>query len=313
MGDPTFVGMPLFSRCDGKAVQLSLWIGQLNAITGSEIPKIRHGSILGEIVGESTSIFRQVSDEKKLRLSPSAVSEYENCPQLYKYRKIEKLPEPPSLDAERGTLVHTILQDLFEFPSAQRLPQTALDLLPSRWSAQLEGKPELKAMVTNEKEWLDRATSLLTTYFTLENPSTFEATHREMHLENDFDTDVYLHGYVDRLDIAPTGEVRVVDYKTGKSPKPGWEEKALFQLRVYALLYWKATGVLPRLLQLIYLGDGRVVKSNPTMKDIESAEKVLHRVAKDIFISIQKDYWPPKPSRLCDWCFFKSICPAHNS
>ena len=313
MGDPTFVGMPLFSRCDGKAIQLSLWIGQLNAITGSEIPKIRHGSILGEIVGESTSIFRQVSDEKKLRLSPSAVSEYENCPQLYKYRKIEKLPEPPSLDAERGTLVHTILQDLFEFPSAQRLPQTAIDLLPSRWSAQIEGKPELKDMVTNEKEWLDRATSLLTTYFALENPSTFEATHREMHLENDFDTDVYLHGYVDRLDIAPTGEVRIVDYKTGKSPKPGWEDKALFQLRVYALLYWKATGVLPRLLQLIYLGDGRMVKSNPTMKDIESAEKVLHRAAKDIFISIEKDYWPPKPSRLCDWCFFKSICPAHNS
>jgi putative RecB family exonuclease len=313
MGDPTFVGMPLFSRCDGKAIQLSLWIGQLNAITGSEIPKIRHGSILGEIVGESTSIFRQVSDEKKLRLSPSAVSEYENCPQLYKYRKIEKLPEPPSLDAERGTLVHTILQDLFEFPSAQRLPQTAIDLLPSRWSAQIEGKPELKDMVTNEKEWLDRATSLLTTYFTLENPSTFEATHREMHLENDFDTDVYLHGYVDRLDIAPTGEVRIVDYKTGKSPKPGWEDKALFQLRVYALLYWKATGVLPRLLQLIYLGDGRMVKSNPTMEDIESAEKVLHRAAKDIFISIEKDYWPPKPSRLCDWCFFKSICPAHNS
>jgi putative RecB family exonuclease len=313
MGNPALVRMPLFSRCDGEAVQLSFGIGQLNAITGSEIPKIRHGSILGEIVGESTSIFRQVSDEKKLRLSPSAVSEYENCPQLYKYRKIEKLPEPPSLDAERGTLVHTILQDLFEFPSAQRLPQTAIDLLPSRWSTQLEGKPELKEMVTNEKEWLDRASSLLTTYFALEDPSTFEATHREMHLENDFDTDVYLHGYVDRLDIAPTGEVRIVDYKTGKSPKPGWEEKALFQLRVYALLYWKSTGVLPRLLQLIYLGDGRMVKSNPTMKDIESAEKVLHRVAKDIFISMEKEYWPPKPSRLCDWCFFKSICPAHNS
>jgi putative RecB family exonuclease len=305
------VGVPLFSRRDREAIQLAFWIGQLNAIASSEIPKIRHGSILGEIVDESTSIFRQVSDEKKLRLSPSAVSEYENCPQLYKYRKIEKLPEPPSLDAERGTLVHTILQDLFEFPSADRVPQTAFDLLPSRWSAQLEGKPELKEMVTNEKEWLDRASSLLSTYFTLENPTAFEATHREMHLENDFDTDVYLHGYVDRLDIAPTGEVRIVDYKTGKSPKPGWEEKALFQLRVYALLYWKSTGVLPRLLQLIYLGDGRIVKSNPSMKDIESAEKTLHRVARDIFISIEKDYWPPKPSRLCDWCFFKSICPAH--
>ena len=254
-----------------------------------------------------------MSEAKSLRLSPSAVSEYENCPQLYKYRKIDKLPEPPSLDAERGTLIHTILQDLFEFPSQERTPQTAIDLLPSRWAAQLEGKPALLEMVSSEKEWLDRASSLLQTYFTLENPSTFEATHREMHLEDDFDSDIYLHGYVDRLDVAPTGEVRIVDYKTGKSPRPGWEEKAFFQLRVYALLYWKNTGVLPRLLQLIYLGDGRIVKSNPTMAEIESAEKVLRRVAQDIFISIEKEYWPPKPSRLCDWCYFKSICPAHNS
>jgi putative RecB family exonuclease len=285
----------------------------LNAIASSEIPKIRHGSILGEIITLGASIFSQVSNPENLRLSPSAVSEYENCPQQYKYRKIDKLPEPPSLDAERGTLVHTILQDLFEIPAQGRTPEAAIDLLPSRWSAQLAGKPALLEMVTNEKEWLDRASALITTYFSLENPTTFEATHREMHLENDFDSNVYLHGYVDRLDVAPTGEVRIVDYKTGKAPKPGWEEKALFQLRVYALLYWKNTGVLPRLLQLIYLGDGKLVKSNPTMNDIESVEKVLRRVAKDIFISIENDYWPAKPSRLCDWCFFKSICPAHNS
>jgi len=285
----------------------------LNTIPSSEVTKIRHGCILGEFNVQGGSIFSQVSNPENLRLSPSAVSEYENCPQQYKYRKIDKLPEPPSLDAERGTLIHTVLQDLFEVPAGDRTPKTAIDLLPSRWSAQLANKPELLGMVTYEKEWLDRASSLLTTYFSLENPTTFEATHREIHLENDFDTNVYLHGYVDRLDIAPTGEVRIVDYKTGKAPKPGWEEKSLFQLRVYALLYWKNTGVLPRLLQLIYLGDGKLIKNTPTMKDIESAEKVLRRVAKDIFISMEKNYWPPKPSRLCDWCYFKSICPAHNN
>ena len=284
----------------------------MNTIAGSEIPKIRHGCILGEISEAGAGILTQVSNQPNLRLSPSAVSEYENCPQQYKYRKIDKLPEPPSLDAERGTLVHTVLQDLFDLPAADRNVQAAIDLLPSRWVSQLKDKPALVEMVTNEKEWLDRASSLLTTYFTLENPTSFEATHREMHLENDFDVNVYLHGYVDRLDVAPTGEVRIVDYKTGKAPKPGWEEKALFQLRVYALLYWKNTGALPRLLQLIYLGDGRLVKSNPTMQEIEGAEKVLHRVAKDIFISMEKEYWPPKPSRLCDWCYFKNICPAHN-
>lgn len=306
------MGMPLFSGRDREAIQLALGIGQLNAIACCKVTKVRHVRILGENLGTSTSIFRQVSEGKSLRLSPSAVSEYENCPLLYKYRKIDKLPEPPSLDAERGTLVHTVLQDLFELTANDRTPQSAIDLLPSRWRAQLEEKPALLEMVTNEKEWLDRASALLTTYFTLEDPAAFEATHREMHLENDFAKDIYLHGYVDRLDVAPTGEVRIVDYKTGKSPKPGWEEKALFQLRVYALLYWKNNGVLPRLLQLIYLGDGRVVKSNPTMSELESTEKTLRRVAKDIFISTEKDYWPPKPSRLCDWCYFKKICPAHN-
>jgi len=252
-----------------------------------------------------------VNTDPRLRLSPSAVNEYNNCPQLYKYRSIDRLPQPPSLDAERGTLVHTVLHDLFESLAKDRTPATAVDLLPSRWAAQVHAKPELAVLVSNEKEWLDRAESLIRTYFTLEQPDTFEATHREMHLENDFDENVYLHGYVDRLDIASTGEVRIVDYKTGKAPKPGWEEKALFQLRIYALLYWKNSGVLPRLLQLIYLGDGKMVKSNPTLAQLETTEKTLRNTASDIFTSIEKNYWPPKPSKLCDWCFFKSICPAH--
>ena len=253
-----------------------------------------------------------MSSDPRLRLSPSSVGDYTNCPQLYKYRSIDKLPQPPNLDAERGTLVHTVLHDLFESLPADRTVSTAVDLLPSRWRAQVGAKPELAQLVSDEKEWLDRASSLVKTYFTLEHPESFEATHREMHLEDDFAPNVYLHGYVDRLDIAPTGEVRIVDYKTGKAPRAGWEEKALFQLRVYALLYWKSHKVLPRLLQLIYLGDGKIIKSNPTAADLESAEKSLRQTAEYIFISIDNDYCPPKPSRLCDWCYFKSICPAHN-
>jgi putative RecB family exonuclease len=253
-----------------------------------------------------------MSIDQPLRLSPSAVSEYQNCPLLYRYRKIDKLPEPASLDAERGTLIHTVLHDLFESIAVERTPQTAIDLLPSRWKAQMESKPELMSMVSNEKEWLDRAASLLETYFTVEDPKTFEATHREIHLETDLADNIYLHGYVDRLDVAGTGEVRIVDYKSGKAPKPGWEEKALFQLRVYALLYWKNNGVLPRLLQLIYLGDGKLIKNQPTIADLESTEKTLIRVAKEIYISIEKDFWPANQSRLCDWCYFKAVCPAHN-
>ena len=98
-------------------------------------------------------------------------------------------------------------------------------MAPSRWQMQVGEKPELADLVINEKEWLDRVSALLKNYFTLERPESFDATHREMHLEQDLTDEIYLHGYVDRIDVAPTGEVRIVDYKSGKSPKPGWEEK----------------------------------------------------------------------------------------
>ena len=239
------------------------------------------------------------------------MNDFTNCPQLYKYRAVDQLPEPPSIDAERGKLIHSVLEDLFELPAASRTLGSALEILPAKWAEQLGEKPELAALVLDEKEWFDRANSLLTNYFALEKPATFEPTYRELHLERTISDEIYLHGYVDRLDIAPTGEVRIVDYKTGKSPKPGWEEKALFQLRVYALLYWQNEGVLPTLLQLIYLGDSRVVRSEPTEAHLNSTEKLLKNIGDEILSALDSGYFPTKKSRLCDWCFFKTICPAH--
>jgi len=246
-----------------------------------------------------------------LRLSPSRINDFTNCPQLYKYRAIDQLPEPPSIDAERGKLVHAVLEDLFELPAAERTIDSARAALPIRWQEALAEKPELSTLVLDEKEWMDRATSLLQNYFMLEQPHTFESTYRELHLERNLSDEMYLHGYVDRIDVAPTGQVRIVDYKTGKSPKPGWEEKALFQLRVYALLYWQNEGVLPSLLQLVYLGDSQLVKSSPTEAQLLSTEKILKNIGAEILTAIETNHFPTKKSRLCDWCFFKTICPAH--
>jgi putative RecB family exonuclease len=240
------------------------------------------------------------------------MNDFTNCPQLYKYRAVDQLPEPPSIDAERGKLIHAVLEDLFELPAASRTFESAIELMTRKWAQQLEDKPELAALVLDQEEWFDRVQALLPNYFSLEKPSTFESTYRELHLERDLSDEIYLHGYVDRLDIAPTGEVRIVDYKSGKSPKPGWDEKALFQLRVYALLYWKNEGVLPRLLQLIYLGDSRIVKSEPTEAQLKSTEKILNNIGEEILTALEKNDFPTKKSRLCDWCFFKAICPAHN-
>ena len=52
-------------------------------------------------------------------------------------------------------------------------------------------------------------------------------------------------GFVDRIDVAPTGEVRVVDYKTGKAPREFTESKALFQMKFYALVLLRTRGIVP--------------------------------------------------------------------
>ena len=44
------------------------------------------------------------------------------------------------------------------------------------------------------------------------------------------------------MDVAPTGEVRIVDYKTGKAPRPEYAEGALFQMKFYALVLWRLRG-----------------------------------------------------------------------
>ena len=247
-----------------------------------------------------------------IRLSPSRISEYQQCPQLYNYRVIQKLPEPISLDAVRGTLVHSILEELLAQPISARTLDNAIARSTFHWNIQKEELPELESLVLKENEWSDRIHALLTSYFQLENPQSFQPTHMEAHLELGEIDSLLLHGYVDRIDVAPTGEVRIVDYKTGKSPKPGYEEKALFQLRFYALLWYRIHGEIPKLLQLLYLGNQQALKSSPTEEEILSVEKKAFQVGADIKVSISKNYWPTQKSRLCDWCSFKNICPAFN-
>lgn len=248
-----------------------------------------------------------------IRLSPSRIGEYQQCPQLYNYRNIQKLPEPVSLDAARGTLVHNVLEELLSLPVADRTLQTAQELAPKHWQLQKSSHADLAIAVSNDSEWLARANALLDSYFRLENPQAFQPTLMEAHLEVPVSETILFHGFVDRIDVAPTGEVRIVDYKTGKAPKFGYEDKALFQLRFYALLWQKLHGVVPRLLQLLYLGDEKTLKNVPTAGELSRTEQKAITIGEEIKISIEKDYWPTKTSKLCDWCSFKEICPAFSS
>jgi putative RecB family exonuclease len=246
-------------------------------------------------------------------LSPSRAGDFMTCPLMYRFRTIDRLPEPFSPDAVRGTLVHKVLEDLFDLPAADRTPDNARDLLTPAWDALLEVEPELAEMFTGDgpeiTAWLASCRDVLDRYFSLEDPRLLEPAERELYVEALLDSKLLLRGFVDRLDIAPDGRMRVVDYKSGRAPGEGWEAKALFQMKFYALALWRTRGVVPSMLQLVYLGSGELVRYVPDEQDLRATERKVEAIWRAIRLATESGDWRPHKSRLCDWCSFQAICP----
>jgi putative RecB family exonuclease len=247
-------------------------------------------------------------------LSPSRAADFKQCPLLYRFRVIDRFPEPPSPAAARGTLVHSVLERLFDLPATQRTPSAAVELLPDAWEAMLAAEPALADLTAEQPDgdWLSSAEPLLHAYFELEDPRQLEPAERELAVEvvlDDGDEPLRLRGFVDRLDVSGEGLLRVVDYKTGKSPKPGFEAKAMFQMRFYALVLWRTRGVVPRMLQLVYLGSKELLRYEPDEADLRATERQIRALADAIERAEQTQDFRPNRTRLCDWCQHQSRCP----
>jgi putative RecB family exonuclease len=247
-------------------------------------------------------------------LSPSRASDFMQCPLLYRFRVIDKLPQVPSAAAARGTLVHQVLERLFDLPADGRTIEAAAAMVEPQWRSLLEGEPELADLVDETDpaavaSWFADAVSLIERWFTLEDPTRLEPAERELYVETDLDG-LTLRGYVDRLDVTPSGEMRVVDYKTGRSPSELFEAKALFQMKFYALVLWRLRGEVPRMLQLVYLGNSEIVRYSPDEADLLAVERKLKALWHAIETAAQTGDWRPSKSRLCDWCDHRALCPA---
>ena len=247
-------------------------------------------------------------------LSPSRAGDFMTCPLLYRFRTIDRLPEPSSPEAVRGTLVHKVHEDLFDLPAVGRTPERARDLLVPSWERLLEAAPELAEMFTGDDGpdvtgWLATCREVLDRYFSLEDPRLLEPAERELYVEALLDSKLLLRGFVDRLDIAPDGRIRVVDYKTGRAPHEAWEAKALFQMKFYALVIWRSRGVIPSMLQLVYLGSGELLRYVPDEQDLLATERKVQAIWQASARADETGDWRPRPSRLCDWCAHQALCP----
>lgn len=245
-------------------------------------------------------------------LSASRAKEYLQCPLKFRFQVIDSLPQPPSEAAVKGTVVHEVLERLFDLPREIRDEPHARQLLPEAWSKTLQ-RDEMAAQLFEDADKLEVAKAdteeLVDSYFSIEHPKNLQPRARERFIDVRLSNGILLRGIVDRIDEAPDGALRVIDYKTGRAPSPRFTGDALFQMRFYALML-RESWRLPARMQLLYLRSGQVLTLDPERRDIERFEEEVEDIWERIKSDALADSFRPKKSKLCDWCAFQELCPA---
>ena len=104
----------------------------------------------------------------------SKVSSFKDCALAFRFSAIDRLPEPPSPWAAKGTLVHRALELLFwEEEPGHRTLDAALAKL-SRARDEILGGDEFGTLglsTEEEGEFVDDAELLVRNYFELEDPT----------------------------------------------------------------------------------------------------------------------------------------------
>ena len=244
-------------------------------------------------------------------LSPSACSAFKECPLAFRFSYIERLPEPPSAAASKGTLVHRALERLLDRPPDERELDTALaDLQLARLD--LADHPEFAELQLTPEEWEgfhSDAETLVRKYFELEDPRTVRPIGLELKLEANLGR-ARLRGVIDRLELDANGDLVVTDYKTGSVPSEFWEAKSLSGVHIYALLCERMLGKRPARVQLFYLSKPEAIIATPTDQSILGVERKTNAMQMAIATACEREDFRPRPGRLCEYCSFQPYCPS---
>jgi len=246
-----------------------------------------------------------------ISLTPSKVASFKDCALAFRFSAIDRLPEPPSPWATKGTLVHRALELLFCEPPPRRTLATALSCLAAA-RREMASDPDFLGLnldAAAEGIFAEEADTLVRRYFELEDPTQVHPIGLELRLEVTLGS-LTLRGVIDRLDLDADGGLVVTDYKTGKVPGVVHEQSRLGGVHFYAFLCEQLLGRRPVRIQLLYLSQPVAIVAQPSDQSIRAMEKRALAVWKAVETACERDDFRPHPSRLCDWCSFREYCPA---
>lgn len=247
-------------------------------------------------------------------LSASSAKSFLQCPLQFRFIFVDKIPQPRSPAMLKGSLVHKVLEEMFNLPPQSRNLQTVLAGVESQWKTLAAQTDMLEITLAElpETTLVEQAKELLKAYFVLENPQNLKPSGRELPVECVLSSGLRLRGFIDRVETASNGAVRIIDYKTGKAPAMRFTSEYIFQMRMYALLYKQTHGVMPARTQLLFLGgdNPQVLTFDPEEGDAALFAEEILDIWRDIARRLGSGEFETKTSKLCDWCYFQNICPA---
>jgi putative RecB family exonuclease len=237
---------------------------------------------------------------------------FTSCPLAFRFSYLERLPEPPSAPASKGSLVHLALQHLMWRPAEDRTIDAALaDLARAR--TEFEVDAEFAGLQLSDAEWdafHADAEVLVRRYFELEDPRRVRPIGIELFVRAELADGVAVRGIIDRLELDENGDLVVTDYKTGSAPREGWEQRNLAGVHVYSLLCERVFGRRPARVQLLYLSRPERIVAHSNDQMVRGVEVKSAALMRAIRTACERNDFRARPSALCDFCSFREFCPA---
>jgi len=249
--------------------------------------------------------------EPPAHLSPSSLSTFEQCPLKFKYSKIDLIPDASGKEAMLGNFVHDVLEVLYSLPQNERTVQNARIIATDCWANKGWGE-KITNLVKNANEikkirW--QAWFCIENLWLVEDPTLITPAGIEHELNASLQG-VIIKGFIDRYTKSENNSLIISDYKTGKTPNKNWLSSKFEQLRIYAALM-NITQELPvSSLELIYLKDGVKFTEDINQEMLNNTIDRIFRIKSEVDKRCQTGIFEAKKSKLCDYCSYKSICPA---
>lgn len=241
-------------------------------------------------------------------LSPSSASLFDHCPRRWRFKYVDRQPEPSGQAALVGSFAHRVLELICGLPPAFRTPEQAKALAKQIWP-EVAADPDYLALELDDggarafrwQGWL-----AIAGLWSLEDPARVDVVSTEQKVKATL-AGVPFVGIIDRVDRL--GDHLVVsDYKSGSLPGARFRPGRLHQVMLYAGALTESTGQQPHRARLLYLGQ-RILDVTVTDRRVEEAAGQLATTWTGIAQACTTDQFNPKPGVLCGWCPFVSQCP----